>query len=250
MSNLATLGHNMPPDVIGTAKDALAELNGFLKENPVVQTAADAKQAGAWLERTRGSLKELEDDRTRQVGPLNAQVKKINDLFRAAREPLEKVCNELRRRLTAYTTAEELKRAAEAERLRLQAEAMAEAARQKAAAADDAIAGADVGELSDVGTAIADADAAIKAAGKADRAAARAERESTVRIASVMGGRALAPRTVTRLRTRSVEDACKALRAIGLTPEVDEFVCSLARRYEKQLDEWPDWIEVTVERSI
>lgn len=250
MNNLAAIGHNQAPGPIDSAKDALAELSAYLCENPVVQSAADAKQAGGWLERTRGSLKDLEDERGTKVGPLNAQVKKINDLYRAAREPLEKVCNELRRRLTAYTTAEEAKRTAEAERLRREAEAQAEAARQKAAAADDAVACAEVGELCDVGSAIADADAAIKAAGKADRAAARAERESTVRIGSMMGGRALAARTTTKLRTRSVEDACKALRAIGLTPEVDAFVCSLARKYEKQMDEWPDWIEVTVERSI
>ncbi len=241
---------NLAPGPIDSAKEALSELNGYLRETPVIQTPKDAKEAGGWLERSRIAIKQLEDERGEKVSPLNTQLKRVNDLYRAVRDPLEKVTNELRRRLTAYTNAEEIKRRAEAERLRREAETAAEEARLASRAADDAVAGVDVGECTDAGGAIADADAAIRQAGIAERTALRAERESTARIPSIMGGRTLAPRTQTVLTVASVNDACKAIRMIGLAPELEQCICMLARRYEKQFDEYPDGITVTKTRVL
>ncbi len=241
-------GHNDPPGPLTGAKEALAELNAYLRENPVVQTPAEAKQAGGWLERSRIAIKELEDERGEKVSPLNTQLKRINDLYRAVRDPLQKVTDELRRRLTAYTNAEEAKRRAEAERARREAEAAAEAARRAAQAADDAIACADVGEIGvDTGGAIADADAAIRQAGVAERTALRAERESTVRIASVMGNRALAPRTVEVL---TVIDAVAAIKEMGLTAKISDAICSSARDYRKEFGELPAGITRSEKRSV
>jgi hypothetical protein len=247
MTALATIGHNEPPGPIDSARDALTELNAYLLENPVIQDQKQAKQAGGWLERTRISLKGLEDERTEKVGPLNVQLKALNDLYRGVRDPLEKVLLELKRRITAYTTAEEEKRRAEAERLRAEAEAKAFAAQQAAKAADDAVACADVGELIDAGAAIADADTAIKAAGKADRAASRAEREQTARIASMMGGRAQVMRNYEVL---TITDATAALKVLGLTDKIRDAILSSARAYREDFGELPEGITATTERRM
>jgi hypothetical protein len=244
----AGIGDNKAPGPIDHAKEALAELNNYLKEAPVIQTPKEAKEAGGWLERSRIAIKELEDERTDKVGPLNTKLKSINDLYRAVRDPLEKVTTELRRRLTAYTNAEEAKRRAEADRLRQEAEAAAEEARKAAAAADDAVASVDVGEIGvDAGGAIADADAAIRQAGIAERAALRAQRESTVRIASVMGNRALAPRTVEVL---TVTDAVAAIKEMGMTAKITDAILSSARDYRKEFGELPAGIGSESKRSV
>jgi hypothetical protein len=246
-TNIAAIGHNAPPGPVDSAKDALVELNAYLTENPVIQDQKQAKEAGGFIERTRISLKALEDERTEKVGPLNVQLKAINDLYRGVRDPLEKVLSELKRRVTAYTTAEEEKRRAEAERLRAEAEAKAFAAQQAVLAADDAVACADVGEVTDAGQAIADADAAIKAAGIAERTAARAEREQTARIASVMGGKALSMRTQEIL---DVTNAVAAIKCMGLTDKIRDAILSSARAYREDFGQLPEGVTATTQRRM
>ena len=244
------IGNNKAPGPIDQAKDALTELNGFLLENPAIIDHAQAKQAGGWIERTRISLKAMEDERSEKVTPLNATLKSINDAYRVVREPLEKVLLELRRRVTSYTAAEEAKRQAEAERLRLIAEEQALLTQQKIDTANEAIADADAGVCTDAGGMIADATMAIDQANRDERTAVRAEHQTKVRIGSVMGGRALAPRDYLTLSVVSVEDACKAIKVLGVTPELEAALCTAARKYEKATEEWPAGITVTTERRV
>jgi hypothetical protein len=248
MSNaLASIGHNAPPGPVQSAKDALIELNAYLTENPVIQDQKQAKEAGGWIKRTRDSLQSLENERTEKVGPLNVQLKALNDLYRGVRDPLEKILLELKRRVTAYATAQEDKNRAEAERLRKEAEEAAERARHAATLADDAVASVDVGECIDAGAAIADADAAIKAAGIAERTAARAEREQTARIGSVMGGKALSMRTQEVL---SVTDAVAAIKCMGEWPELHDEIRKRARAYREDYGHLPEGITKTIERRM
>ena len=242
------LGHNHPPGPIDYAREAMAELGVFLKDYPVIQSPADAKQGGAFVERTRIALNELETERAVKVGPLNAQLTKINGAYRMVRDPLEKVLRELKRRLTDYATAEEAKRQAEAARLRAEAEAQEAAARAAEAAEQDAIAQADVGVLDvDVGAAITEADAAFGDYARADRAAAVAERDSKVRITSAMGGKALSMRSVEVLVISNIH---AALKAMAITPKIKEAVLSSARDYRKEFGELPTGIEATQQRSL
>ena len=115
---LATIGHNNPPGPLDHAVDAMAELRAFLADNPVIQTPAQAKEGGAYIERTRIALGAMETERTSRVGPLNAEVAEINSAYRTIREPLEKVLQELRARLTKFAAEEEAKRIAEAKTAR------------------------------------------------------------------------------------------------------------------------------------
>lgn len=238
-----TIGHNQPPGPIDYAKEAMADINTFLREHPVIENHDQARAAGGWIERTRIALKSMEEERTVKVAPLIA----INESYCAVSEPLKKILLELRRRVTAYTSAEEAKRKAEAERARRAAEEAERQAQAAIAAADDAIACADVGECTDAGTAIAEADAAIRDAGRLARSAARAERESTVRIGSVMGGRAISMRTTEVL---IIDDPGRALKVLGLTEKIAEAILSSARDFRREFGELPDGVRVEQKRSV
>ncbi len=62
--------------------------------------------------------KELEERRKFFVGPLNEQVKRINDLFRSLAAPLDRVDQILRDKVLAYRREQERRRREEEERLR------------------------------------------------------------------------------------------------------------------------------------
>lgn len=243
----ATIGHNQAPGPIDAAKEAMAELSEFLKENPVVQSLAEAKQAGGWIERTRIALKAMEDERTEKVAPLNEKLSTINGAYRVVREPLTKLYDLLRARVTTYTRAEEAKRVAEAERLRKEAEEKERIAREKEADEAAAVAGAEVGELTDVGVATIEADAAFLDFSRTNREAQRAERNVNVRIGSVMGGRALAAHTEIVL---TIDDPGKLITAMGLSERTAASLRTDARAFFKETGEWPDGITATKQRSI
>lgn len=244
----ARIGHNGAPGPIDSAKEAMAELGEYLKENPVVQSHAEAKQAGGWIERTRIALKTMEDERVELVAPLNEKLSTINGAYRVVRDPLTKLYDLLRARVTAYTRAEEAKRAAEAERLRQEAAEKERLAREAEANEAAAIAGAEVGELTDVGVATIEADAAFLDYSRTNREAQRAERNVNVRIGSVMGGRSLAARTETVL---TIDDPQVLLTALGfLSERTADSLKTDARAFFKETGEWPDGITATKQRSI
>lgn len=238
---------NQPPGPIDSAKEAFGELSAYLKDNPVIQNPADAKQAGGFVERTRIALSTMETERTERVGPLNAQLSAINGAYRAVRDPLEKALKTLRARLTDYATAVEAARIAEANRLRAEAEAKEAAAREAERAEQEAIAEAEQGACSDVGGAIAEADAAFTDYQKAGRQAAIAERNVPVRIGSVMGGKSLSMRTIEVL---AIEDVAKAIKVLGITDGIRDAILSSARAYRKEFGELPAGVVSTYERSL
>jgi uncharacterized membrane-anchored protein len=78
----------------------------------------------------KGSLEEMEAERDGLVRPLNEQVKAINDRYRLARTSLEKLADELKKRLSTYARALEIERVRKAEEARKAAEEAERAARE------------------------------------------------------------------------------------------------------------------------
>jgi hypothetical protein len=238
---------NQPPSMIDSAEEAMAELSAWLLDHPVIQLPLEAKDGGAFVERTRIALSDMEAERTVKVAPLNEQLAGINGEYREVRQPMERALKELRGRLTAYATAIEAARIAEAEQLRQEAEAKEQAARDAEAREREAIDDAAQGAEADVGGAIAQADAQFAAYQKAGRAAAVATRSVPVRIGSVMGGKSLSMRTVRKL---VVSDAAMAIKSIGLTERITAAILADTRLYEEAYGELPAGITETHERSM
>jgi hypothetical protein len=240
---------NLPPEnpAIASATDAAALLKTFIADNPVIQTAEEAQQAATWIESTRKTLAAMEDERKPQVEPLNAALSRINGMYRLAREPLEAMLTVLRTRWNKWDAAERAKReaiAAEAQRVADEAAARAQALIDQA---NDAIAAADVGACEDVGTAVVDAHQAMREANKLDRAAGRADKATHVRVASTLGGKALASR---RKRVIVIDDVCAAIKAIGLTEKIALAIQQSAAAFEEVHGELPAGTRETFERSI
>lgn len=241
------VGGNRPPGPIDSAIEAMAELSTFTEDNPVIQNFDQAKGYAAYIERTRVALNAMESERKPLADPLNEQLERINKPYRLVRQPLEKLYDLAKGRLSKYNNAVEAARLKEAQRLREEAEAQEAAARQAEADEQEAIANAEAGECTDVGGAIAEADGAFKGFQKADRAAATAERNVPVRIASVMGGKALSMRTA---EVFIVEDACAAITIMGLSDDLKKQIIKDAKRFREATGELPDGVKSEYQRSL
>jgi hypothetical protein len=245
MDDTPTIGHNR--GIFQTARDAMRALSDWLLENPVIETPEQAKNANEVFSVTQRTLKDMEDERHQQVDPLNMRVKTINAEFKSFTQPLERGLEDLKRRLTAYVLAEEQKRAAEAARLRAEAEAAERIARAAEANEADAIAAVDTGVCEDVGDAIVKAEAAFGDYQRADRAAATAEQNVTVRLRSRFDAKA---RSLRNTEVLSVTDAAAAINAIGVTEKISEAIVSEARAYRKAHGALPPGISVQYVRAL
>lgn len=242
-----TRADNHPPSTIQSAREAFSELGVWLREHPVIQNDADAKLGAAYIERTRVALGDMETERKAKVAPLNEQLSEINGNYREARDPLESLLKTLRGRLTTYANAVEAARIAEANRLRLEAEERERLARAAEEAEREAIDDASQGVESDIGAAVEQADQAFADYRSADKQAAIAERNVPLKLRSVMGGRTMSMRTVEKL---VIEDAAAAIKALGVTPDIQEAILKSARAFRKEFDELPAGITATFERSL
>jgi hypothetical protein len=241
------IGGNSPPGPIESAKEAMAELSTFTENTPVIENFDTAKQYSTYIERTRVALQAMEAERVPQVEPLNAELERINKPYRLVRQPLEKLYELAKARLTKYNNAVEAARLREAQRLREEAERQEREAREAEAREQEAILNAEQGELTDVGGAILDADQAFKGFQKADRAAATAERNVPVRIASVMGGKSISMRTT---EVFIVEDACAAIAIMGCSPDLQKQIIKDAKRFREATGELPDGVRSKYQRSL
>lgn len=247
MSALPSRLHNNPPSSIDFAREAMADLNTFLTDHPVIQSTEQAKEGALYVERTRKTIQDMEDERKRSVAPLNEQVKTINESYRCVRDPLDNVLSELRRRLTDFTAREEAKRIREAEEKRLAAEAAELEARRAEEAEREAKASATFGEVTDVAAAVVEADQAFSRFKQADREAALAEHNTSVRLPSQLGGKALSLRTTENL---ILDDAIAAIKAIGVTDKISDAILSAARSYRKLRGQLPPGVRAETTRSI
>ena len=81
---------NNPPSPIDAAKEAMTELSAWLKEYPVIVNADEAKNGGAYVERTRVTLNEIESERKRIVSPINAHLTTVNAVLSGDKGAAEK----------------------------------------------------------------------------------------------------------------------------------------------------------------
>lgn len=246
-----TRADNAPPAVaIEQARDTTRELQAFLRETPAITTPEECKAGDNWIERAKINLQTLEDERKPLVEPLNKELGEINGRYREPRQQLETLDKECRRRVTIYKNKVEAERIAEAERLRREAEEAERLALATAAAADEAIADVDAGVCEDAGAAIFDAHQAERNAGQLDRMASRAERSIPVRNASMVGGRAMAMRTVQVINIADPVAAIKAMCAGGIPDKLLVAMRQCATIFEDAYGVLPDGVTRTTERRM
>jgi hypothetical protein len=243
----ARIGHNNPPGPIEIAAGTTAEVSCWMADHPSIQDEDAARAGKVLVDRAKASLDEMEAERDGLVLPLNEQVKAINDRYRQARITLEKLADELKKRLSSYARALEIERVKKAEAARQAAEEAEQLAREAERREQDAIEDADQGVCDiDIAAATQDADAAFRAFAKADRIAARAERDSRIRITGG-AGKALGLRDT---ETITVTDWQAAITELGLTDNIRDAILASARAYRKIFHELPEGITASYSRGI
>lgn len=245
---MSEVGHNLPPDMTITVGEVAKDLSDWMAEHPVIATEEEAREAKVLIDRANLGIKDLEDERIRQVRPLNEHVKQINDYYRGSRELLARILEIIRPRLGGYLAKEETRRIAIAEEAARVAEEAEKTARTAERDELEAIEAASHGELGlNIGAATENADKAFQAYTKAERQAAVAERETKVRVG---GGftRAIS------LRTREsiiVNDPIAAIQDIGLRNEIIlDAIVTASRAYKKINGKYPDGVGVITRREV
>jgi hypothetical protein len=243
----ADIGHNQPPNMIGTAVETTAAVSAFLCENPVVETEEQAREAKVFLDRGRNCIADIETERSGLTKPLNERLTQINSKYRGPKELLQKVVDELRNRLDRYIRAEEERRIARAEQARLDAERAEAAARDAERVEQDALSSAAAGVLDvDVYKVTNNASQAFEDYKKAERQAALAEKETHVKIG---GGfrRALGLR---EREVLTVPDPFKAIDHLWPNADIEAAIVKAARAYKKKYGKYPEGIWVIRKRGI
>lgn len=240
------LHHNQPPDMAATAGEVVRGLSDWMAENPMIETEDQARQAKEWNDRAYLCVKDMEDERTEKVRPLNEQVKKINSHYKAPRELLETVTSELKTRLHLFILREEAKRIAAAEEARRVARQMEEDARAMERREREAYADVDAGILGvDVADATANANQAFAGFEKAQRQAQLAERETKVKI----GGGFRRSLSLRETEVIYIENPLLVVAQTGWTDGIKTELLKAARAYKKLHGKYPDGITVTLERG-
>lgn len=241
------IGGNNPPGPIEDARTEYKTLAQFLANNPVIADEDAARAAKLQRDRTKATLKSLNDAKEAECGPLNKIWKDALEKFRAPRESLEKLVEQLDNRLGDYAKAEKAKALAIAEEAARVAAEKERLAREAEAAERAAIENAKAGEFTDVGTATEKADEAFAEFEASSRFAKRAEKETKVRIGGGFG-KAIGLRTVKSL---VLDDAAKAIAAIGPNEKITEAILSAAREWRKAHDgALPDGVREISEEKI
>jgi hypothetical protein len=254
------IGHNRPPpDAQEEARKVLEVGNRWITERPDILDDEIADKCGQFVARVRQTIKMLDTERDAAVRPLNDAVKVINDQYRPWTKQLNRVLDEIRARLTAYAVKKDVARqeaaaAARAEADRLQAEA--EAKRQKAIAEQERARDGDItaGPIDTTGTAV-DATRAILASHRAEAAAAKLEKAG-VRFGGGDAGRAVPLRTVKTLEItgktgkQKLDAAVKAVRAMGLTPKIEEAIIQSARNYREATGALPEGVIEIIRKEV
>ncbi len=153
------------PDGGALAGSAQRTLDGA--NSMVIDSHEMYQIAGDDLAGIKRRQKELEEQRTGIVKPLNEAVKRINDLFRAPMEFLTQAEGILKRRMLNYTDEQDRLRRAEEARLRAEAEERAAAERRRIETqrrADEERARIETERLAKERTAALDAGDTVKAA--------------------------------------------------------------------------------------
>jgi len=236
---------NNPPSLLDDGRALLADLGKWLDDNPVIETEDVARDGKLMVDRASACIGDLETERRGQTDPLNKQVKDINETYSVIRNPLQKVLDGLKARITAYLRIEEEKRIRAAEEARRAAEEAEQRARAAEAAEKEAEDDAAQGVAdTQVATKTIEADRAFAEFQQAARAAALAEKETNVKVG---GGfrRALSLRAKKTLILISWKDA---IEHMGMTDKVRDSILSSAREYRAVFEELPNGVKEQEER--
>jgi chorismate mutase len=241
------IGGNQPPGPLAIANDTMTAISDWMKAHPVVTNEGDARAAKLQIDRGNASLDEMERERDGMVRPLNEQVTEINGRYRPVRTGLEKLRDEIKKRLTTYVRTleqERLRAAEEAARVAAETERLA---REAEAREREAVENAAHGECDlDFAGITQEADTAFAAFEKANRTAARAERDTKVRVTGGFGNAI----SLREKETLAVTDWQAAIAELGLTDTIRDAILSSVRAYRKIFHELPEGIEATYERSL
>jgi hypothetical protein len=238
-------GHNFPGP-LAFAHDLADQLGQFVAYHPVIQTEKDSRTAGVNQRLAEECLKEIETLRVASVRPLNERVTAINAEHKSAGMALSKIALVIKARNEIYHRDQELERARIAEEARLVREAAERAAKDAEINEKEALDNAREGEIGvDILAAQQHADMAFSAFGRADRAAAIAAKDKFRTAVGV--GRVIALRDKEIL---TVNDAVKALIAIGNNDNLNEAILTEARKYRREKGRLPDGVTSTINRVL
>ena len=240
------IGANNPPSAIKMARDQWKAINVFLTDHPAIVGEDDARQAKLFLDRGKAAIADLEAARKAKADPLYTAWNAVNDAFRPAKTALDKIVALVAERLTVFIKAEEARRLAEAAEARRLAEEAERIAREAEAREKEAMENASVGEIVDVGAATEEADAAFDAFKRANRQAAIAEIDSHVKI----GGGFTRAAGLRKKTTLVLDDATKAIAALGVTDDIRDGILKSARAYKALHKKLPDGVSETEERTL
>lgn len=246
MTAAIAMGHNNPPSEIEGVEDTVSELSKWLTDHPVIQSEEEARAGKLLVDRSRGSLKDLDAERKKRVDPLNGEVKRINNEYTIPKNRLSEALGALMERLTAYAKAEKAKREAEAaERQRLLDEAEAKA-RAAQAALEEAKEEAKEGIVVDIVAAQGAANQAVLDQERAMREAARAERDTKMKIGGGFN-RALGLR---EKETLILRDWFQAISNMGISESLTEAILKEARAFRKEVGHLPLGVDAITEESL
>lgn len=241
------IGHNQPPDMTATALETMRDISAWMAEAPIIQTEDTAREAKVYIDRGKLCLKDMDDERTKKVGPLNEEVKKINAYYKAPATSLEGVLAELQQRVTNFIKAEETKRIEAANEAQRIADLAEQQAREAERLEQDALKSASLGELGvDVQAHVVEADSAFRAYAKAERAAALAAKETHVKIGGGFS-RAISLRQKEELVVVNAEGAVAVL---GATEYIQEAIIKSARAYRKLHGNLPTGVIARITEEI
>lgn len=241
-----SIGGNNPPSAIEDARFAYTSLSEFLADMPVIETEDQARDTKLQIDRAATTLKCLIDEREAQTKPLFSAWQEAINKFKPAILSLERLIDVAKTRLSAFMRIEEDRLAREAEAKRRIAEEAIRIAREAEQAETEAKENAAQGEFVDVGAAIQAADETFTEAKKLDHQAVIAERDANVRIGCGFG-------RVASLRTKEtlvLEDALKAIVAIGVTDDIRDAILKSARAYRKLNGCLPAGIAIEQTRTL
>jgi hypothetical protein len=241
------IGGNNPPQAIDRLPEALRQIGEFLKAEPAIQDHATARIAAELRARAKAMLGEVEDERKEQTGPLNNQLREINERYKEARQPVEQCVVILSDRIDDFLLVEERRRLAEAEERRKAADKAARVALEAEAKETEALENAASGEVGvDVAAATTEHTQALRAVTKATREAERAEQAAHVKIGTGIG-RAVSLRSTEIL---FITDPVAALNAIGMTDPIAAAILTAARTYRQIRGELPPGVSSRQQRKI
>jgi hypothetical protein len=244
----AVAGNNNPPaGAIERSKDTLADLQQFLKDEPVICDEDKARYAKGLIERAKSSWSDMDAERDGKVRPLNERVREINANYKSPMAVIRSALDLATGRLDTFFNEQREKAEEEARKAAEEAERKIQEANDAIKAKTEAAENAGLGEVGiDVVAAEQEAAQKVAEANRAIRVANRAERDTNIRVGGGFG-RVMTQRTK---ETLIVTDWQKAITEMGFVDGIRDAVLTAGRAYRKLKGDLPEGIVSEKEKSL